>query len=29
MSKTYMQEVIAQSSEPVEAHDKNAWEWKK
>ena len=29
MSKTYMQEVIVQSSEPVEAHDKNAWEWKK
>lgn len=29
MSKTYMQEVIAQSSEPVEAQDKNAWQCKK
>ena len=29
MSKTYLQEVTAQSSEPVEAHVKNAWQCNK
>lgn len=29
MSKMYVQEVTAQSSEPVEAHVKNAWQCNK